>query len=68
MSVRERQFVVVTGEDQVVAETLSTSRSYSLRRYKAKWLGSYDNPSQEWTRRRRRGFRVASVDLIERSA
>lgn len=65
MSVKTTQFVVITNKNKVIAETLSPNRQRSLERYKEKWLRGFSNPSQEWTRRRRRGFRVATVNVQE---
>jgi len=63
--VNTKQFVVITDKNKVLSETLSPSRVRSLRRYKEKWLTNFNNPSTEWSRRRRKGFRVATVQVRE---
>ena len=65
MSVTTKQYIVITNKNKVVAETLSSSKKRALDRYRDKWLRFSENPSQEWTRRRRRGYRVAAVELSE---
>ena len=67
-TVTTEQFVVITDKNKVLAETLSPSRVRSLNRYKEKWLKNSPSASTEWTRRRRRGFRVAKVKVQELSA
>lgn len=65
MSVNQKQFVVITNKNKILSETLSPDRRKTLKRYKEKWLRDFGDSSREWARRRRKGFRVATVNVRE---